>query len=232
MRIAIVDDQVEWRVKVENILRQHEWKEQLEIDQYACGEDFCNQIGYDIVFMDIDMGKMDGFEAIQIYKENNANVIIVFLTSHTELSRKGYLVNAFRYIDKANMQEELIEALSAVDLLQSRNHVITFHVINVGEMNLKIKDIFFIETEKRNVIIHTDEQTFISNRKIEELEEELKEWGFFRCHKSYLVNLENVSTFDKLNVHFKNGKKALVSTRKYADLKEKYLEQKFKMANS
>lgn len=232
MRIAIVDDQIEWRTKVEKKVKRYAWKEDVVIDQYACGEEFCTQTGYDIVFMDIDMGKMDGFDAVHIYKENNLDAIIVFLTSHTELSRKGYLVNAFRYVDKANMDEELEEALVAIDLLRSRNHVIVFHVVNVGEMNLKIKDILFIETEKRNVIIHTSDEAFLSNRKIDELEEQLSEWGFFRCHKSYLVNLGNIKSFDRLNVCFSCGKKALVSTRKYSELKDKYLEQKFKMANS
>lgn len=46
------------------------------------------------------------------------------------------------------------------------------------------------------------------------------------------MNLINVLRFDRLNVYFKNGEKALVSTRKYVELKECYLEQKYKMANS
>lgn len=232
MRIAIVDDEQSWRTNVEAFIRQYPWKEELEIDTFSCGEDFCTQTGYDIVFLDIEMKAMDGFETAHRYRANNEETLIIFLTTHTELSRKGYIVNAFRYIDKAHMSEEMEEALKAVDELLSRNYVVHFHVLNLGEMHVKAKDILFVETEKRNVIIHTKDQKYLSNRKMDELETELTVWGFFRCHKSYLVNLENIHKFDKINVYFKNGSTAMVSARKYTELKERYIEQKFKMANS
>lgn len=232
MKIAVVDDEKLWQEKIKRLLEAYAWSENIEIDLFSSGEAFYKKKDYDIVFMDIEMGKMDGFEAAYRYKENNQDFVLIFLTTHTEMSRRGYLVNAFRYIDKANVEEELKEALDAFELLCKKNHVIQFHVVNLGTVHLKLKDILYIETEKRNVVIHTKEQSFVSNRKIEELEEELKEWGFFRSHKSYLVNLTNIFKFDKLNVYFKNGKKALVSTRKYVELKESYLKQKYVIANS
>lgn len=232
MRIAIVDDEVVWRTSVEALIKKYPWKEEIQIDLFCSGEEFCNEKDYDIVFMDIELGEMDGFEAVRLYKENNEDFILILFTVHAEMSRQGYLVDAFRYILKSNIVTELDEALKAIEILQARNYVIQFHVINKGEMYIKAKDILFVETEKRNVIIHTKEQSFISNRKLDELEKELKNLGFFRCHRSYLINLEHVYKYDKLNVYFKNGKKAFVSTRKYAELKERYFEQKFKTANS
>lgn len=232
MRIAIVDDEEIWRGAVEEKIKQHPWKGDVTIDIYTCGEEFYNQKGYDVVFLDIEMKDMDGFETAYKYKENNEDSIIIFLTTHTELSRRGYLVNAFRYIDKMSMQEELQEAFHAIEDLQSRNHVITVHELHMGEVELPVKSILFIETDKRNVIIHTDKQEHVSNSKIDELEEALREWGFFRCHKSFLVNLENIDKFDKIYVHFRNGSKAMVSTRKYTELKDKYIEHKFRYANS
>ena len=231
MRIAIVDDLPNWRACVEELIKKHYGENVPQIDVFTCGEEFYNQSDYDVVFLDIEMKEMDGFETAKRYKEKNEMSTIVFLTTHTELSRQGYLVNAFRYIDKACIVEELEEALHAIDEIQSRNHVLTFHVVNMAEVQVKVKDILFIETEKRNVVIHTKQDDFISNRKIDELETELSEWGFFRCHKSYLVNLENIQKFDKLNVYFRNGSRALVSTRKYYELKAKYFEHNFGNAN-
>ena len=232
MRIAIVDDEQSWRASVEALLRQYPWKEELEIDTFSCGEDFCTQAGYDIAVLDVEMQVMDGFEAAHRYRAGSEDTLIIFLTTHTDQSRKGYLVNAFRYIDKTHMVEELDEALKAVDELLSRNYVVHFHVVNFGEMHVRAKDILFLETDKRHVIIHTKDQEYHSNCRLEELETELAEWGFFRCHKSYLVNLENIHKFDRANAYFKNGSTAMVSARKYAELKERYIDQKFKMANS
>lgn len=232
MRIAIVDDQEKWRLCIEALIKKYYGKRELQIDHYDCGEDFYNQTGYDVVFMDIEMKEMDGFETVKLYKSNNKDAIIIFLTTHEEMSRQGYLVNAFRYIIKSNIEAELEEALSAIDVLQNRSRLIQFHVINMRTMYIKAEDILFIETDNRNVIIHTKEQDYVSNKKMDKLEQELDGIGFFRCHKSYLINLEHVYKFDRLNVYFKDGKKALVSTRKYTQLKDRYFEQKFLTANS
>ena len=232
MRIAVVDDQEMWCNRVDELVREYYGQDSQQIDHYECGEDFYNQGEYDIVFMDIELKQMDGFEAVRLYKENHEDAIIIFLTTHAEMSRQGYLVNAFRYILKSNIEIEIEEALKAIDILNSKKQLVQFHVINMGMMCIKADDVLFIETDNRNVIIHTKEQDFISNRKMDDFEDELVEIGFFRCHKSYLINLQHVHKFDRLNVYFKNGKKALVSTRKYVKLKERYFEQKFLIANS
>lgn len=232
MKIAIVDDERHWRIIVEDIVKKYPWKECVEINTFSCGEEFYKENGYDLVFMDVEMKEMDGFETAYHYKNNNEDTILIFLTTHTELSRKGYVVNAFRYIDKANVVEEMQEALNAVEDLQSRGHRITFHVLHMGEISVPVKNILYIETDKRNVVIHTRQEAFVSNRKIDELEKELIEYGFFRSHKSYLVNLENIDKFDRINIYFQNEKNAMVSVRKYSELKSKYIEQKFKLENS
>lgn len=232
MRIAIVDDQKNWRVCVEELIKKHYGQNIPQIDQFDCGESFYNQGEYDVVFMDIEMGEMDGFETVKRYKQNNSDALVVFLTTHVELSRRGYMVNAFRYIDKAFIVEELEEALNAIDELPKKDHVIVFHVVNMAEMHIPTKDILFIETDKRNIIVHTLERDYLSNRGIEEVEEELRDCGFFRCHKSYLVNLERVRKIDRLYAHFSNGAKAMISTRKYTAMKEQFFAYNSMIANS
>jgi len=232
MKIAIVDDEKIWRTKIEAMLNEYEWKEQIQINLFSSGEAFLKKGQYDIVFLDIEMDGIDGFETAQRYKEYYEDSIIIFLTTHTELSSRGYMVNAFRYIDKAFVEDELQEAVNAIKVRQIRNYHVIFHELRMGERSIPLKDIYYIETEKRNVIIHAKEKDYVSNRTMDEWEEELKEKGFFRSHRSFLVNLEQIRDFDKSNVHLKNHGKALVSMRKYWELKQRYLEQNFKIANS
>jgi DNA-binding LytR/AlgR family response regulator len=232
MRVAIVDDQENWRVCVEELIKKHYGNNAPQIDHYDCGEKFCEQTDYDVVFMDIEMNEMDGFETTKRYKQNNSDAIILILTTHLELSRRGYLVNAFRYIDKSNIEEEIEEAMNAIDELPKKDHVIILHVVNMAEIHIRTRDILFVETDKRNVIVHTVERDYKSNKGIEELEAELKDFGFFRCHKSYLVNLERVRKIDKVFAYFGNGQKAMISTRKYSEMKEKFFEYNSIIANS
>lgn len=232
MRIAIVDDEKNWRRCIEALIETHYGENTPQIDHFDCGESFCDQQEYDVVFMDIEMNEMDGFETVKRYQQNNSDALIVFLTTHTELSRRGYKVNAFRYIDKDHVVEELKEALSAIDELPKKDHVVVFHVVNMAEMHILAKDILFIETDKRNIIVHTVEREFKSNKGIEELEVELKDYGFFRCHKSYLVNLARVRKIDKVYAYFANGDKAMISSRKYPEMKEQFFAYNSMIANS
>lgn len=232
MRIAIVDDQENWRARIEELIKKYYGENIPQIDQYDCGESFYDQKEYDVVFMDIEMKQMDGFETAKRYKQNHRDALILFLTTHVELSRRGYMVNAFRYIDKASIVEELEEALNAIDELPNKDRVIVFHVVNMAEMHIRVKDILFIETDKRNIIVHTVERDYTSNRGIDEVEAELQNCGFFRCHKSYLVNLERVRKIDKVFAYFGNGMTAMISTRKYPEMKERFFEYNSMIANS
>lgn len=232
MRIAIVDDQENWRICVEELIRKHYGQNVPQIDQFDCGENFYDKDEYDVVFMDIEMGQMDGFETAKRYKQNNEEALILFLTTHVELSRRGYMVNAFRYIDKACIVEEVEEALCSIDELPKKDRTIAFHVVNMAEMHIRVRDILFVETDKRNIIVHTVECDYISNRGMDEVEEELKDCGFFRCHKSYLVNLERVRKIDRIYAYFGNGTKAMISTRKYIEMKERFFAYNSMIANS
>lgn len=232
MKIAIVDDQEVWRNCVEELIKKHYGQNAPQIDHYDCGECFCDQEEYDVVFMDIEMKEMDGFETVKRYKQNNSDALILFLTTHTELSRRGYMVNAFRYIDKEYIVDEIEEALNAIDELPNKDRVIAFHVVNMAEMHIRVKDILFIETDKRNIIVHTVERDYTSNSGIDEVEAELQDCGFYRCHRSYLVNLERVRKIDRLYAYFANGMKAMISTRKYPEMKAKFFEYNSKIANS
>lgn len=232
MRIAIVDDQKNWRVCVEELIKKHYGQNIPQTDQFDCGESFYDQDEYDVVFMDIEMGEMDGFETAKRYRHKNSDALIVFLTTHVELSRRGYMVNAFRYIDKEFIVDEVEEALTAIDELPKKDHVIVFHVVNMAEMHIRAKDILYVETDKRNIIVHTIERDYVSNRGIEEVEEELKEHGFFRCHRSYLVNLERIRKIDRSFAYFGNGRKAMISSRKYQEMKEKFFAYNSMIANS
>lgn len=232
MRIAIVDDDVKWQVSADTLIRSFPWTEDISVDIFSNGKEVCEADIYDVIFMDVEMPIMDGFEAAKRCKEKNKETIIVFLTTHIEQCNRGYMVNAFRYIYKEKMEEELQEAMESITALRKRNHTLTFHVLGVGDYQLPIEKILYFETEKRNVMIHTTDQKVITNRKIEELEEDLREYGFFRCHKSFLVNLRNVEGCDKKTVYIKNGESVFLSERRYSDFKQKHMEYVFSYANS
>ena len=63
------------------------------------------------------------------------------------------------------------------------------------------------------------------------METKLEEYGFFKCHKSFLINLNCVEHLDKEFAYFVKGKKAYISVRKYTETKKRYIAAKKKFAS-
>lgn len=230
MRIAIVDDEKDWRNRAFDMVDKY-CSENNCIDLYESGIEFLRaKKEYDIVLMDIEMPIMDGFKTIEIYKKDFVDSIVIILTTHTDCARRGYLVDAFRYVDKINMEEELKEAIDKIRNINKNNNYSLVGVDNKIIKKILVRDILYIETEGRNSKIHTLNGEYRNDRRINDLEKELSGYGFFRCHKSFLINLNMVEMIDKQFVYFGNKKKAYISVRKYVETKRKYIENKKKIA--
>ena len=204
----------------------------VQVCEFESGEAFLEKMEeYQVVLMDIELPQKDGFEVSQTYKKKYPNSILIILTTHTELSRNGYLVNAFRYIDKISLHQELVEAFTKVKSMFQRRETILLHQVSIGDIKVPIGDIIYIETEKRNILVHTKKTTCCCKENIQKVGGQLKEKGFCRPHRSYLVNMDWVEEVEKQGVILKTGETILVSGRRYSELKKEVYYWKFKYGN-
>jgi len=176
------------------------------------------------------MPDLNGFETITEYNKSNKNSIVIILTTHLDCARQGFLVNAFRYIDKLNMQNELEEAFGAIQKINENKYACIIGHKSNETREIPINSILYIETKSRKTLIHTEEGCFISDEKINDLENRLETYGFYRSHKSYLTNMAKVEYIDKEFAYFKDNEKSYVSVRKYAETKKRYIAAKKKIA--
>lgn len=232
MKIAIVDDERYWRERAEKVIEHHLGIDVPVIDFYFNGESFLHaNTYYDLVILDIEMDLIDGFITTKEYKERHPDVCVILLTTHTEFVTKGYEVNAFRYIYKEQMEEKIPEALKDYQINLEKDNTIAVNVIGLGEVLIRIKSIIYVTMDKRNTLIHTKTKDYICSAGMQELEECLAPYGFFRTYKSFLVNIYEVDRFDKRDIVMKDKSIAYMSSRKYANFRAFYLEEKIKMGN-
>ena len=178
------------------------------------------------------MERIDGFEVAREYKEKYPYGYVILLTTHTEFVTKGYEVNAFRYIYKDLMTEEIPRAIRDYQTIKKKERTILVNEVGVGMIPIHIKDIISVKVNAhRNCVIHTRTRDYITSQGLHHIEDELLSCGFFRSHKSFLVNLCEVDTFDKRDIIMKDKSIAYMSSRKYADFKAAYLNEKMKMSN-
>lgn len=231
MKIAIIDDSKNWRQKIkEEIFRYLDISDK-DIDMYSGGEQYLeSQKKYDISFVDIEMAGIDGFETISSARKYNPDGFYIILTTHEELSRKGYIVNAFRYIYKMKL-EELDEAISAIQVLQERNKTIEVSVIGGGIKELELKNIIFFETEKHYILVHTKQGVLKCNNNMRDIENMLPNQWFYRCHKTYIINLDEIKRIDRKIVYLNDGNDVDISRRKVNQFKEIYFNRQYKQLN-
>jgi DNA-binding LytR/AlgR family response regulator len=164
----------------------------------------------DLVFLDVQMPGMDGFEVLRALRPPTPHV--VFATAYDEYAIRAFEVGAVDYLLKpfartrvadavARARARLATAESGPDVsevlrrLDERRRVhVTRIPVHSGRriLVLPVADVLWFGIDYRLVYAHTRERAFMTNYSLRELEERLAPEVFFRAHKSSLVNLEHV----------------------------------------
>lgn len=223
MKIAICDDEEIFSLKLQEYLENYYKSIDLIIDKFKSGEDFikkCTNMdyGYDLVFLDIEMGQLDGIETAKKLREYNKDIIIIFLTSHIEFATYGYEVNAFRFLIKPIQETKLKNALLDVQSEIDANKKIIIKDKD-REILLRYTDIVYVEAQNVNINICTMNEKFLIRKTLRKIEEELKGPTFFKCHRSYIVNLAFIADYDNKIITMENGEKINLSRNKFLDFK-------------
>lgn len=202
MRIAICDDEERYRVELKTILDKILINAEYDIDTFDNGnrltESFAAQ-AYDLVFLDIEMPAVDGITLAKRLRSVSENVFIVFLTGHVEYAIEGYEVNALRYLTKPVDVEKLKEVIRYVQERQGSSRQIIIKE-DGEEYLIDINDIIYMESENQNVRIITSKGEHSIRYNIGDFEDQLRNDGFFRIHRGYLISLSKVKKLSKNDV--------------------------------
>ena len=196
---------------------------QIELFEFNSGEELLetNLEGIDIFFLDIKMLQLTGMDVAKIIRETNDTSEIIFITSIVDYIQEGYKVRAYRYllkpIDFGDLNESILSCIS--DIIKKRENFMLIE--NKGIINkILINSIMYIEVRKKVLTIHTKNDTYYTKNSMDKIELELEKYNFFRCHKSYLINLGYIQFICKNTVVI-NDEDIPVSKYRMSDLKKK-----------
>lgn len=180
---------------------------------------------YDLIILDMCMEILDGIDTAKLIRKIDDNVPIIIVTATVQYAVDGYKVNASRYIvkpvDKTEFLNTVKEKLKSI--AEKKNQFFNF-TSNLGTTKVKLQDIYYFESDMRTIYIHLKKETFSFTGKISQIEEQLKDCGFFRVHKSFVINLYHTYNIFKDYVSMDNGEKVPVSKYKHKEVSEKLLE--------
>ncbi|MHC1723294.1 MAG: LytR/AlgR family response regulator transcription factor [Aminipila sp.] len=179
---------------------------------------------FDIVFLDIKMKKMNGLKTAELLRKKIKHFILVFVTSYQEYVYQAFDVEAFNYILKPINNNKLAKTLERA-IAKNANQRDNFIIINKNREIIKINlaDVIYFEIQGRVINVHYNNIIVQYYERLNTLEQKLYGQHFFRCHKSYLINLQYVEKFNKTEISMDNGDTVLLSKRRYDEFSKKFL---------
>lgn len=150
-------------------------------------------------FIDIKMPDMSGLELAYRLLSINENLFILFQTAYDEYALDAFRIGAIDYIVKPYSQDEIRRVLSKIEKFREVKKETRF-MVKTLEGNYRIisySDIFYIKAELKESMIRTKDDYIYYPLSISAFEEKLKNYDFFRVHKSYLINVRKISRINR-----------------------------------
>ena len=164
---------------------------------------YAEEKDFDILLLDIEMGKMDGVTMAKVIRQDNESVQIVFITGYSEYIADGYDVAALHYLIKPVKTEQLLSVLDrAAERLKKNEKELLLKTADETVV-MPVREIRYLDVQQHYVTVHGKTDVTVK-RTLGEFEKELDE-RFFRLGRSYIVNLTCVRRISKTEVILTDG---------------------------
>jgi len=230
MEIAVCDDNELFLAEFETQLKTLPMVENVymfsNLDTFLVSVDGGKR--YDAVFMDIDWDKESvGMEAAaELYKlcpETKIIYVTGFVDMYSQLiflnqsNLSGYLTKPVNIeLLRANLQK-------VMDALPFGEQPALVLRRQGAPVSVPLREIYFVESDNHTVHVHTAGETIMVYERLENILHALSV-DFFKCHKSFIVNMRHIHHFQTTEVLLKNGERVPVSRARYAETREAYLK--------
>lgn len=226
MLIAICDDENLFRDAIRSVLREYAVGRRLQLDicEFSRAEELLDaKKRFDMVFLDYQMPGINGMDAARALRARNLSCSIVFVTSYPQFVLESFEVQPFRFLLKPVQQEQVVALMNAFIAQQKQLapivviHDSTQTVIDAG-------DIIYLEGSGKYCIIRTMDKTYTSAKTLAQVHALLPQHCFYRIHKSFVVNLYAVRSFDKDTVTLTNEEIAKIGRGKIGEFRQVYAQ--------
>lgn len=234
MKIAVCDDEKQFIDAVCSLLEQ--WAQShnigLTLYHFTDGDSLIaahQNERMDLIILDVIMPLLGGIDTAKEIRHNDGAVPIIFLTSSKEFAIESYEVKAFYYLLKPVVREKFFPVMDDfLKTLRFQKDTVTVHTAT-GFYKIAVDDVDYLEAQNKQVLAH------MTNGKTIEIREQfstcenvfLPDNGFFRCHRSYIVNLNHVEQFTKTEIRTNQNAKIPISRNNYMAFKDAYFNYMF-----
>ena len=213
LKIVICDDDKEGQDNLTSILDKSDIP--LTYTIFNSGEDLLKTYkvyDYDLLLMDIYMDGITGIETVKKIREIDQDVFVAFITSSLDYALQSLDFDIINYITKPINVEKIFKCLESAKTLKYNAPKLCIK-INGKDVSLPFRDVMYIEQDANSLFVFSDGTAPLrAKHKLDELEQQLNQTDFFRCHTSFVVNLRWVKKIDRESMAFvmKDGSLAYI----------------------
>lgn len=230
LHIAICDDESAERTQLRTWLTSYLTGQNIgcTFTEYSSGEPLCGDyedqlVRFDLIFLDIFMGKMNGMEAATILRKFDPLVSIVFLTTSPDYAIDGYAVNADGYLLKPATEQQLSTVMKRLKLVldqKVQNSILAGSRTCIRR--ILFNDICWLESQNKNVELHLVDGTMIVDHKtFTEVEESLVAPCFLKCNRGAIINMDYVVDVQETFL-MHDGASISIKVRGRREIREQY----------
>lgn len=228
MRIAICDDSQIDRNMIKDLLEIYMTGKSVSgsMTEYDNGVkllyDIEDGVYFDLVFLDIFMDAVHGMDIARNLRKCGYSGKIIFLTSTAEFAVDSYEVEASGYLLKPHNYDKLCTLL---DRIIDRTNIGQFQVsVRNTVYSIPFSEIVYVESRNNVCILHRSDSTeYTIYKKLSEIEAQLSDSRFLRCHQSYIVNMSYIAKADK-QFELVTGDLVLIRQRSLKEIRSQYTD--------
>lgn len=219
--IAICDDVAIDRKRLITHIRNHNAdQDKIRIHEYDSGASLLKamqEIKFSVVFMDIQMEDMGGYETASRLRKLDDRLILVYYSGTVDPSPKSFETDPYRYMKKNISDKAMDEYINVVITKMEKEREIPLLQVKVGKDSIYIKpdDIVYIEKYKRSMLVYLSEQAYNQYQvpagseirifdKLENFYTNFKKYGFGCPHGSFVINFRYLCSSTGKTLKLKN----------------------------
>ena len=231
INIAVCDDDLEITKSIYKLLMKFQNERDLDfsINIFNDGSGLKSSIesgkNYDLIYLDIEMSKMNGIATAKFIRSINTTVLLIYVSGYENYLKELFAVEPFRFMSKPiNIEQFDFFLESALERIKSINGSYCFR-FNKDIITVLLKDVVYFESNGSRVHIVMKGNVYKFYKKLDDVEKEISlnyNIPFIRIHKSYLVNFYQIRKVGYTEIETKDGDILKISDTYKKDVRSRY----------
>lgn len=231
IKIAICEDKLEDLTFLQQCLQKLLKENQISytLTSFTSGKDMLHSLEEDyfaISFIDIYLDEVDGIVLAKKLRAQSREAAIVFTTFSEEHMAVGYQIGVLHYLLKPFILEDVEEALNRALRTVAVSEQSSEIVVNRQKEQLLHRELFSIESQNRCCVLVTESGEKQVYCRLDQLEDQLNDSRFLRCHRSFLVNMDKIVGIEKREFILSNCTRIPINREKSKHIQASYTRYK------